>query len=569
MNTLFSALWIAIGSLGLFLGVANSVLHIPFAILLYPAALYVFARRSHAPFRMGWLAGIPGSALSLFWIAVAAHLYGGFPWLLAAPCSVLLGIYVALWGGFFSWLMARRRAWPLWRRCLVAGLLWSFLEWVRGWFGTGFPWLGLSSGLAAWPVFMQPLSVLGAYAYSGFLAAVACLSCEALVLPWLDERTGGGRDRLQALALAGSMVVLLFGFGFWRMESVSSRLTREGEPVILSLIQGNVRQDMKWTREYQWETLQKYKRLSLEAVKRGRTDTLSAPGHRSEDDRARVREEILSALGRPFGASGEDLSLGGVPELVIWPETSLPFIYGQSPYDDSLRAFVKELCVPLIFGSLGTRDETQTPALHNRASLVDAEGKDVGSYDKEHLVPFGEYLPPVLDEKLFEPLLQGLGGFTPGRGDPPFEFFSKNHLAIRMGMLICYEAIFPELSRRRVADGAEILLNISNDAWYDRTAAPTQHLQLAAMRAVEQGRYLARATNTGITAFVDPLGGVHRLSSPGGALFTEAALTGKVLALHGHTPYFYLHPWLPGLTLLLLAIFCRDWTPGLRTGNKR
>lgn len=566
MSTLFAALWIAAGSLGLFLGVANTVVHLPLAVLLYPAALYVFALRSPSPFRMGWLTGIPGAALSLFWIAVAAHHYGSFPWLLAAPCSILLGMYVALWGGIFAWIMAQSRGWAIWRRCLVAGVLWAFLEWARGWFGSGFPWLGLSSGLAAWPVWMQPLSVLGAYGYSGLLAAMACLFCEAL--PWRKEGMGKKQGRLLALAAAGGIVLLVFVFGLWRTESLRSRLAEEGEPVVLALIQGNVRQDLKWTKEYQKETLQKYKKLSAQAMSMSSLALLSSPEGEGENRRAHVREEILSSLGRSFHASGEDLSLGGLPELVIWPETSLPFFYGQSPYDADVRSFAKELRVPLLFGALGTRGKTQPPALYNRASLVDAEGRDAGSYDKEHLVPFGEYLPPILNGKLFEPLLQGLGGFTPGGGDPLFELAAKERPAIRMGMLICYEAIFPELARKRAADGAEILLNMSNDAWYDRTAAPVQHLQLAAMRAVEQGRYLARATNTGITAFIDPLGGIHRVSSPDYALFTDVALTGKVLALKGHTPYFYLHPWLPALELIVLAVFCRGWTRRSRQGKK-
>lgn len=545
MSAALSGFWLLVGTLGLFFGVANDVFHVPFAVLLYPAALFVLAMRSASPFRLGWLTGIPGAALSLFWIAVAAHLYGGFPWLLAAPCSVLLGMYVALWGGIFAWLMAHCRAFPVWRRCLAAGLLWYVLEWCRGWFGSGFPWLGLSSGLAAWPLWMQPLSVLGAYGYSGLLAALACLFCEALGLSHgAEPEIGRGRA---ALAAALGILLLLFGFGRWRMDRVAAELAAEGEPVVVSLIQGNVRQDLKWTRDYQWNTLQKYKALSAEAVKRGT----------SVSGRAELRDAAVAALGRPFGASGGDTSLGGVPELLIWPETSMPFIYGRSPWDAALRAFARELRVLLVFGSLGTRGMEQAPVLYNRASLIDAAGRDAGAYDKEHLVPFGEYLPPVLDWKLFEPLLQGLGGFAPGGQGPLFELKAEGRPAVLTGMLICYEAIFPELARQRTADGAQLLANISNDAWYDRTAAPVQHLQLAAMRAVEQGRYLARATNTGISAFIDPLGGIHMPDAPDRALFTDTWLTGKVLALSRHTPYFYVHPWLPVLALALLAALWR------------
>ena len=368
---------------------------------------------------------------------------------------------------------------------------------------------------------------------------------------------------------AMAVLVLIGGFGLWRMDNLSERLSRQGEPVVVSLIQGNVRQDVKWSQEYQRDTLQKYTSLSLRAVKEGvSVMTASVSEEPRQNHGAPIREAALSALGRSLGEPGRDPSLGGwLPDVLVWPETCMPFVYGRSSHDAFLRAFSRDLRLPLIFGSLGAQNVAGEVILYNRASFLDARGNDAGKYDKEHLVPFGEYLPPVLDWKLFEPLLQGLGGFAPGKSNSLFEVESEGRPAFRMGMLICYEAIFPELARQRVADGAQLLLNISNDAWYDRTSAPVQHLQLSAMRAVEQGRYLARSTNTGITAFIDPLGGVHAPEAPDFALFTDTWLTGKVLALDGHTPYFYLHPWLPALSLFLLTVLCRKWA--WRASRKR
>jgi len=170
-------------------------------------------------------------------------------------------------------------------------------------------------------------------------------------------------------------------------------------------------------------------------------------------------------------------------------------------------------------------------------------------------VPFGEYVPPFLDLPLFQPLLQGLGGFSTGENHSLFALHPAGRKEIPAGMLICYEAVFPELARARVADGAQLLFNISNDAWYDRTSAAMQHAQLSLMRAVEQGRWIARATNTGITAMLDPFGRMHALGTAENdhALFTENHMIGTALALRGHTPYFYLHPWLPWLAFLLLC----------------
>ncbi|MBQ8172712.1 MAG: apolipoprotein N-acyltransferase, partial [Mailhella sp.] len=107
LSPVSAAVLVCMASAGLFFGTANTFVHIPYAVLLYPAALYILDRRSSAPLRLGWLAGLLGASAGLYWIAVAAHRYGGFPWLLAAPCSILLGMYVSFWGGLFAWTAAR------------------------------------------------------------------------------------------------------------------------------------------------------------------------------------------------------------------------------------------------------------------------------------------------------------------------------------------------------------------------------------------------------------------------------------------------------------------------------
>ncbi len=507
-------LLIVLASCGLFFGTANPVVHIPFAVLLYPAALCA-AARGDAPFRTGWLAGIPGASAALYWVACAAQHYGGFPWLLAAPCSILLGMYVSLWGGLFAWLLAHFPPMGLMRRSVAGGALWFLLEWARGWFCTGFPWLTLSSGLAAWPALIQPLCFAGAYGYSGILAAAAVFA------------EGGGRlivegkrrDGTMAVA-AGTLLCLAAAmFGLCRMQWQKF----DGEPVGIALIQGNVRQDLKWTPEYQSATLQKYMRLTMEA--------------------------LGGVKGRPDGSTGAS------PDIVIWPETAMPFYYPESPNVQDLRRFSAGLGIPLVTGIPALKHLPDgSRMLLNRACLFDAGNRE-SFYDKEHLVPFGEYIPPFMDIPLFEPLLQGLGGFAAGAGSPMFVIRPEGRSQISAGMLVCYEAVFPELARERAAGGAQILFNISNDAWYDKTSAALQHLHLSLMRAVEQGRWMARSTNTGITALMDPFGTVYSLGTCRNdyELFTDNWLAGTALALSGHTPYFYLHPWLPGLALLLLC----------------
>ena len=185
--------------------------------------------------------------------------------------------------------------------------------------------------------------------------------------------------------------------------------------------------------------------------------------------------------------------------------------------------------------------------LYNRAMLVDENGGDAGHYDKEHLVPFGEYAPPGLDMPFLETLMQGVGDFTPGASVAPLRLGN-----LALGILICYETIFPELAQQRVADGANVLVNISNDAWFGTTSAPEQHLQLSVLRAVEQGRYVLRGTNTGISAIIDPHG---RIAERGG-LFRAEVISGMATARAETTVFHRVQHlvWPVALALAALAL---------------
>lgn len=508
---------VLVGAAALFLGTANPLIHVPLIIVGYPAALAWLGLTSPRPFRHGWWAGLLGATGGLYWIAVAVHDYGFFPWVAAASCAAVLGMYVGLWGGLFSRAAAALRPLGPVRRCVAAGLLWYLLEWIRGWFGTGFPWLTLSGGLAAWPELVQGASLAGEYGLSGLLAGAGWLLAETALAARRGDfprcrRTGG----------AALLVLLLPAvFGWCRVHVVRPfPEPEEIAPLTVALVQGNVGQDIKWDPVFQQATVDKYLDLS--------------------------RQALASAAGRP--------------DIVIWPETSMPFHYqADDAHGSRLRAFARETGVPLLFGGPGfARNAPGETVLFNRAFLIDARGLDQGHYDKQHLVPLGEYAPPPLNLPIFEALTQGIGGFAPGSDAPPFRLDSPTASpGARLGMLICYEGIFPEIARQRVAQGATVLINISNDAWYNRTSAPTQHLQLSLLRAVEQGRWMARATNTGVTAFISPLGEItSSVGDPvtGSGLFTDAFLVGVVAPLSGHTVYFVLHPWLPSLAFLALAV---------------
>lgn len=524
MNRMLSTIIALTGGVSLFLGTANPVWHAPMLILLYPATLYLLAQHGGPKaWRIGWLAGTFGASGGLYWIAVAVHDYGYLPWFVAIPCVLLLGAYVGLWGGIFVWIMATLRGLGPLRRCFAAGLLWYLLEWTRGWFGTGFPWLTLSGGLAAWPELIQGVSLIGSYGLSGLLAGMACLLVEAMPMRPHDERR---RVSLCPALLGFGMLVMIVGFGFWRTAtwSTASNDVVDDKSVRLVLVQGNVNQDVKWDPAFQQATVDKYLDLSREAL-----------------------------AGLPQGKA----------DAIIWPETSMPFYFQSEPVlSRRLRDFAKDSGIPLLFGGLGfSRVGAGKATLYNRAFLLGSDGENQGYYDKEHLVPFGEFVPDFLKFALFESLLSGFGAFTPGEPRPPFRLISGPESSASstdtfLGMLICYEAIFPEMARQRVAQGATVLLTISNDAWYNRTSAPVQHLHLSLLRAVEQGRWLARATNTGLTAFVSPTGYLQNLGNieDGSGLFIQGHLIANVRPLSSHTLYFALHPFLPPLAFLSLAL---------------
>lgn len=503
--------WLLIGlagAAGLWIGMPNPLLQLPAAVLLWPISLLLLGRQAtdwRRALRAGWLVGLAGASGALYWLAVPVHDVGGLPWALAAPCPLLLGAYIGLYSGLFTALAQLTRACSPWRQSLILGLGWYLLEVFRGWFCTGFPWLSLASAFAPWPAMLQGAAILGMYGLSGLLTGLTCLGV-------LNPRLRGVPAGL-GLAVAGG--VLLAAWGWSRIPATASG--DEGS-VSVALIQGNLDQNVKWEPSMQRLTLQRYITLSAEA--------LAVP---SEER----------------------------PALLVWPETAMPFDYQTHPdYPPRIRAFATDHKIALILGAPGFRRLLSGEVLlFNRAYAISPTGKDTAWYEKTHLVPFGEYTPPYLDIPLLRPLLQGVGTFSPGEQTRPLTVQLSpqqsgqlpSDESLVLGMLICYESIFPELARRQVNEGATLLVNISNDAWFGNTPAPEQHLQLSLLRAVEQGRWLVRATNTGISALVDPFG---RIRVRGG-LFKAETVEGHIVPLNEATPFYHIQVLLPWIALVV------------------
>lgn len=480
---------------GMWFGFANPVMQLPLLVFLYPVVLTVLAlhaENGRRAFRITFITGTLASASTLYWIAVPVHDYGGLPWFAAVPCVILLGAYLGLYAGIFGFLMHARfektlLAWhvPI-GLAIAGGSLWTVLEHLRGILFSGFPWLSLSSAFAGWPFAVQGASIFGAYTLSGIFTALALGACLSFALLFFTPRPGQPvLTRAHAVPLLLFCAFVLLGLGMWGVHRLNAKVP-VGKPLDILMVQGNIEQNLKWSESYQEATLEQY--LTL-------TDSGMGTLHKTG------------------------------PRLIIWPETAMPFFFQSHPLGRRLVNAVHALKTPLLFGAPGFTAVTGIPRsqwpLFNCAYLL-VPGHPVAQiYEKEHLVPFGEYLPSFLDFPALEVLFQGVGAFSKGIRTMPLDLEN-----LALGLLICYETIFPELAQARVGAGATVLVNISNDAWFGFTSAPLQHLQQAAMRAIEQGRFLVRCTNTGITAIIDNKGRIVK----SGALYVAQTMSGTVFS---------------------------------------
>lgn len=499
-----------LGAAGLWLGFPNPLLQVPVMALLYPLALLELGRAAPSwrrAFRNGLGCGILGCSACLYWISVPIHDFGYLPWAVAVPTAISLGCYLALYSAVFTAGMhwGSRNLSPLWLGAMSLAA-WALLEYLKGWVLSGFAWLTLSAAFVPWTAAVQGAALVGAYALSGLFVAIVA---------WLDAawRQKSKSALVAALLVAGGLA-LFSGFNLADPAPAPERAFR------VLLVQGNINQDQKWDPDNVLATMNSYMRLTASGL------------------------ESMAGEG-----GGEEWQ---TPPLVIWPETAMPFLYSlEYDYGAKLRNLAREKGIDLLFGAPGLEAEPglapEEYPLFNRAHLINAMGRDAGAYEKEHLVPFGEYPPSWINLPFLDFFLAQVGDFTPGVRTRPLSLEG-----IALGVLICYETIFPELSQKRVTEGANVLVNISNDAWFGRTSAPEQHLQLTAMRAVEQGRYLLRATNTGISSVVDPWGRILFRSE----LFSAAAVPTLAYALDGHTPFFFVADYMPWLLTAFLALAC-------------
>jgi apolipoprotein N-acyltransferase len=457
-------------------------------IALVPFMAQVRRLTAGQAFRLGMLLAWVHYCTLVYWLLHTMSVYGGLPLWVGVPLLLLITSYGGLYLGLFALAVRALRQWSL----PVLGLypcLWVALEVIRSHLFTGMPWAVLGYSQHACLPLIQTAAVTGVYGLSFLVVAANA----ALMLVWEAWRAGGdtnarsGRRRAAvALVLVAGAAAGVAAIGYRQIRRVDRQIA--AAPLVrVGYVQGNIDQGVKWDRAFRQATVDKYAALSI--------------GTRPER-----------------------------PELLVWPETAAPFYLGyQRQLTAGVLDGVRKAGAAAIVGSPAfKRSNGKRMTLYNSAFLVTADGRIQGRYDKSHLVPFGEYVPLGRFLPFVRKLVEGVGDFKPG---PPGRVLPWGPR--RLGVLICYEAIFPELARRQVENGADLLVNITNDAWYGRTSAPYQHFSMAVFRAVENRRAMVRSANTGISGFIDPVG---RVSGASG-LFTEAAAVQPLPVMRGRTLY--------------------------------
>ncbi|MBI3011878.1 MAG: apolipoprotein N-acyltransferase [Candidatus Omnitrophica bacterium] len=473
-------------------------------LALASAALLILSFPSFNQPWCAWVALVPWLVMlrrargrSVFWWSYLIGLLfflGSIWWLIHVTVVgwLVLCAYLALYFGLFGLIVSRaftHHPSPITHHLLVPAA-WVAMEYARSHFFSGFGWNLLAYSQTPSLRLIQFADLTGAWGVS-FLLVVVNVSVARLIRPDRPKC-----KRIISAIAASACVLLALGYGTWRISRVS-----DSEAVRVAVVQGNIPQEEKWDEAFQDAILERYEALTSAA--------------------AATR-----------------------PDLIVWPETSVPGFLGS---DERLTRRVAELAAasqrPLLVGSPAAA-QPGAPAMTNSAMLVDASGRIVGRYDKLHLVPFGEFVPFERAFPWLRRLLPPIGDFVPGHehtvfhtsvasdewrvsSNRPHSSLVTGHSSLNFSALICFEDIFPGLARRFVQEGAQLLLVITNDAWFGPTGAAYQHAQASTFRAIELRVPIARAANTGWSGCIDPTGRwVGSVRDPRGAeLFVSGTRT--------------------------------------------
>ena len=446
-------------------------------IAFVPLLLAISRKKPSDAFKLGFISGLCANMGILYWLNIVMTTYGKLHWSVSVVLYITLSAFLSLYPAVAAYFTRRgeERGIPT---LLAFPVLWVALELVRAYLLSGFPWESIGYSQYRILPLIQIADITGVYGLS-FLIAFA----NVVILGVIRALVGKARDPYPTMGVAILLLLLAatLAYGFQRLS-----IPERGELIKVVLTQGNIPQDVKWNPSFQEQTIAVYEKLTRQSC------------------------------------------VGGC-DLVVWPESAAPFFFQSDVLHAArLKSLASGLKTCMLIGSPAFEDEGARTRYFNSAYLLAPDGEVLGRSDKMHLVPFGEYVPLAKLLPFVNKLVEGIGDFSPGSTITPL-----NTGKGKIGVLICFEGIFPDISRDYVRAGSRLLVNITNDAWFGRSSAPYQHLSMTAFRAVENRVPLIRSANTGISAIIDSKGYIRRMTP----IFTETYLSGEVRLGEGGSFY--------------------------------
>ena len=470
---------------------AFSPFHLWWASIISLSLLYLLHQQNHCQaFKSGYLYGLGMFGFGTSWVFNSLYDFGEAPFIAAAAITVVSILVLSVFPALVLKVHAKLcSSANVWMSLVVFAALWALFEWLRSWVLTGFPWLLIGHSLVDSPL-AGIIPIFGTFAGS---ALIAFLAASAAALIYLS------REQLikSAIGLGVLLIACLYTTSIEWTSKIGER------PVTVSAVQANIPFEMKWDKSRRHEVYQAYVDLTSK--------------HWDSD-------------------------------IVLWPETAIPTFHRVANKDfiPSFERQLKENNTELLSGVF-----TYEPGTERIFNSLVTLGSELQIYNKQHLVPFGEYLPLRWIFEFFRSIVViPMSDLSPGQGTSVLTL-----KGIPVGVSICYEAAFGEEIRRALPE-AQLLMNVTNDAWFGNSLAPHQHLQIARTRALETGRYMLRAANTGVSAVIDPKGQIMAESGQ----FVDQVVTGEVWPMRGSTPFIIWGNWviISILSALILLVFVRS-----------
>ena len=430
-------------------------------------------------FRHGFIYGLGLFGFGISWLFYSLYDFGQAPFLAAVLMVLALTAYLSLLPALCFYCLQKLATSNGNQQVLVFVVFWVLCEWSRSWLLTGFPWLSYGHSLVDSPL-RGVLPVVGTFGGSALIALLAALIAKTV----MHKPTSNGRD---------SIIALIVVLSCWGLDAINWTQAAAQQPLQVVAVQANIPEFMKWKRELRGEIYQRHVDAS---------------------------EAYLDH------------------DVIVWPETAIPTFYhiAEKEFISQYAHHLSQHKAEIIAGTF-----TYKPSTDEIYNSIVSISNPPRFYSKQHLVPFGEYLPLRDLFVFFDRLVEiPASNLSPGQGSPLMIIGNRP-----VGVSICYEAVFGEEILTAVPY-AQWLINITNDAWFGPSLAPHQHLQIARVRAAETGRYMVRAANTGISAIIDHKGQIMAQSGE----FTAEAVKAEIWPMRGKTPFMIWSNW--GIICLLL-----------------